>query len=124
MVHLRNLLTAVALAGGGFAVVAGVALADSDATIEATDFSVSRLASGEESAVCPGRKRALGGGVVQSGDADRLGVRASGPLDRSGVTADTVDGDKAKQWYAAVVNLGDETRDFKVFAICESPVRR
>jgi len=72
--------------------------------------------------VCPGNKRALGGGVVQSGPANKhLDVRASGPLDATGVTIETNDGDIAKQWYAAVYNEFHEsgTRTFKVFAICE-----
>ena len=49
---------------------------------------------------------ALGGGVAQSGDAPLLFVRASGPLDSTGTTANTVSGDVAKHWYAAVYNGG------------------
>jgi hypothetical protein len=37
------------------------------ATIEATSFQVANGQTGEESAVCPGNKRALGGGVVEVG---------------------------------------------------------
>ena len=44
---------------------------------------------------------------------------ASGPLDGTGVTLETRDGDVAKQWYAAQYNFGATLREFKVFAICE-----
>ncbi len=71
----------LALGGGARAVAAPAA---PDATIEATSFSVAGSErvdrTGEEFAVCPGNKRALGGGVVQSGPPDDiLYVRASGP---------------------------------------------
>jgi hypothetical protein len=105
----------VALDGGGRAVAAP---ASNDATIKATSFSVADKKVGEEFAVCPGNKRALGGGVVQSGPAVEVAVRASGPLASSGVTAQTVSGSIPKQWYAAVYSVSEKTRDFKVFAIC------
>jgi hypothetical protein len=88
------------------------------ATIESTQFTVQAGQIGEAPAVCPGTKRALGGGVVQSGPATSLRVLASGPLDGTGVTLNTNDGDKAKQWYAAVLNGSREQRTFRVFAIC------
>ena len=104
------LLTGLALAGGG-----------GDATIEATQFSVDHTFTGVEVAECPAGKRALGGGVVQSGQAAGLNVRASGPLDASGDALNTKDGDTAKQWYAAVRNFsGADDRVFKVFAICSA----
>ena len=105
----------VALGGGP-----AVAVPATDATIEATQFRVGPGGQiGEAFAVCPGTKRAVGGGVVQSGPA-LLNVRvlASGPLDATGVTLETNDGDRAKQWYAAVYNTTEEQRTFRVFAIC------
>ena len=89
------------------------------ATIEATQFTVQNGQVGEASAVCPGTRRAVGGGVVQSGSAQGSFVRASGPLDGTGVTLETRDGDVARQWYAARYNFGATLREFKVFAICE-----
>jgi hypothetical protein len=91
------------------------------ATIEATSFTVDYLQTGEAFAVCPGTKRALGGGVVQSGPPVDIGVMASGPLDATGLTIETNDFDKAKQWYAAVSSGFHEsgTQIFKTFAICE-----
>jgi len=74
---------------------------------------------GDAFAKCPAGKRATGGGVVERGAPNGLRVNASGPLDASGVTLDTVDGDAAKQWYAAVFNIsGQDDRLFKAFAIC------
>src|SRR5215213_11013017 len=89
----------VAFSGGGMAVAAP----GTDATIEATPFSVEPSKIGEEYAVCPGQQRALGGGVVQSG---RLAgeVAASGPLAETKDAANTVSGDIAKRWYAAGIN--------------------
>jgi hypothetical protein len=43
---------------------------------------------------------------------------SSGPLDASGSIANTRDGDVPKQWHAAVYNADDESRVFKVFAVC------
>jgi hypothetical protein len=112
----------VVLGGGGMAMAKKQAKApatSSDATIVATAFQVAKGQTGEEYAKCPANKRALGGGVVQSGDAAAFDVRASGPLDETNVTANTVSGDIAKQWYAAVANHGSQPRDLKVFAICQ-----
>ena len=116
----------VAAASAAIVVAIGVALGASTAvaatparaTIEATKFTVEDQGLGQEFAVCPSTKRALGGGVVQSGSAQNLFVAASGPLDNTGVTLETKDGDIAKQWYAAVANYSGPTRTFKVFAIC------
>ncbi len=109
--------TALALLGGW-----AVARAGSDAKIEATAFSVDStfgFESGAESAICPGHKRALGGGIVQSGFPEGA-VQSSGPLDWTGRRAETRDGDKAKQWYASVTNYSSGVMDFKVFAICSA----
>jgi hypothetical protein len=108
--------------GFGFADfrVFAICSATSDATVEATNLSVASGRSGEAFAVCPGGKRAVGGGVVQSGPAFRLRVRVSGPLDAAGTTAGTKDGDVAKQWYAAVRNTSSSGVNVKVFAMCSA----
>jgi hypothetical protein len=105
----------------GVALDAGTARAATPtlATIEATQFTVAAGQTGEAFAKCPGTKRAVGGGVLQSGSAYNLFVNASGPLDATGVTLNTNDGDKAKQWYAAVHNVSGADRTFRVFGICE-----
>jgi hypothetical protein len=111
---------AIVVAIIGVALEAGTAQAatPTGATIEATQFKVPAGQTGEAFAVCPGTKRAVGGGVVQSGTPSFLFVRASGPLDATGITLNTNDGDKAKMWYAAVVNSTTTERTFKVFALC------
>jgi hypothetical protein len=98
-----------------FAICSG----DSSARIKATAFSLAQGQTGEAFAKCASTRRALGGGVVQSGTANNLRVRASGPLDATGITLNTNDGDVAKQWYTAIVNFSGALREFKVFAICE-----
>ena len=93
---------------------------NSDATIEATAFKAGPWQQDANAfAKCSGKKRALGGGVLSSGSSSDLGMRASGPLDNTGVTAETQDGDIAKQWYAAASNSADVQRTFKVMAVCE-----
>ena len=47
-------------------------------TLEATQFTVQNGQVGEAFAVCPGIKRVVGVGVVQSGSAQGIIVRASG----------------------------------------------
>jgi hypothetical protein len=108
--------------------VFAICSATSDATIEAAAFTVGGAApgpvtnskTGEANAVCPGNKRALGGGVVQSGPPNALYVRASGPLAETKDAANTVSGDVAKRWYAAVANHSKEPVNLKVFAICSA----
>lgn len=90
------------------------------ATIEVTQFAVPSAPVGEGFAVCPGTKRALGGGVIQSGPASLYFFQtASGPLDASGEPLRTGDGDIAKQWYAAPGHDSSQERRFRVFSICE-----
>jgi hypothetical protein len=108
----------VAFSGGGMAVAAP----GTDATIEATPFSVASGQIDGAYAVCPGQQRALGGGVVQSGGFVPGEVAASGPLAETKDAANTVSGDIAKRWYAWVVNFpyGGPMVNLKVFAICSS----
>ncbi len=116
-------VVAAVVAAVAAASVAGPAQAATPtrATIEATQFTVPSNGIGEAFARCPVNKRALGGGVVQSGPPNSLLVNASGPLDSTGVTLQTNDGDVAKQWYAAVSNnsTAQLQRTFRAFAICE-----
>jgi hypothetical protein len=99
--------------------VLAICSAASDATIQATSFSVGARRTGHAIAACPAGKRALGGGLVQEGWPDDR-VLASGPRDASGKLASTGDGGVAKQWYAAVHNLPAHRVGFKVFALCSA----
>jgi hypothetical protein len=92
--------------------------ADSRARVEATRSWAKAGGNGHARAKCPSTKRAVGGGIIES-RRRFLRVLASGPLDATGVPANTKDGDVAKQWYAAVENTNPEGVRVKVLAICE-----
>ena len=90
-----------------------------DATVEATDFSVTADGDNEGFAQCPDSRTAIGGGIAQvEGSPEPFEVQASGPLDGSGTTLNTNDGDVPVQWYASVHNEGGLAQDARVFAIC------
>ncbi len=93
--------------------------AASDATVQATPFSVAGRRTGHATARCPAGRRALGGGLVQSGWPDDR-ILASGPRDASGAIGHTGDGDVAREWYAVVHNLPAHRVGFKVFALCSA----
>ena len=89
------------------------------ATLEVRSFLVDGFEMGTKSVECPGSKRALGGGVLPIGSANRIDVLASGPVDRSGKVSKTKNGDVAKRWLATVANFTEDNhKRFKVFAIC------
>jgi hypothetical protein len=92
--------------------------ADSRARIEATRSWAKAGGSGHARVKCPSTKRALGGGIIES-RRRFLRVLASGPLDATGVPANTRDGDVARLWYGAVENRNPERVRLKVLAICE-----
>src|SRR5689334_15654801 len=58
---------------------------------------------GEEAIHCPSGERAISGGVLGVNDKNST-LRSSGPLDETGVTVNTVDGDIPRYWYSAVSN--------------------
>ncbi|MFC7640526.1 hypothetical protein ACFQX6_05495 [Streptosporangium lutulentum] len=96
--------------------------ATSDAVIEATAFNVP--ASGRRGAVaeCPSGRRVTGGGVGTPTTPVNDYILISGPLDASGTTAGTSDGDVARYWYAHAYNFDSWSSDrvYKVFALCSS----
>ena len=100
-----SVLTTLAIAG------------EKQAVISATAFETGEGERIEEYALCPGRQRALGGGVVQSGQPPFAFIQASGPLDASGTPGGTKDGDIAKRWFVAIKQVIDQT-EWKVFVIC------
>ena len=95
--------------------------ADSRATIEATPSSAEGGGStGYAFAKCPPTKRALGGGIIESGRLGFLRVLASGPLDATGVAANT-EGWRGR-WGSGTGPSKTGTRSaslVKVLAICE-----
>ena len=95
------------------------AAAPPDPTVEQTTVV---LAGGEQRGVavqCPAGKRITGGGVGTFGSVDSK-ILVSGPLDETGLTANTDSGDVARYWYAAVYNRGSVPRAYRVFALCSA----
>jgi len=78
------------------------------------------LDGGEQRGVavpCPTGQRITGGGVGTFDSVDSK-LLVSGPLDETGLTANTDDGDIARYWYAAIYNRGTTPRAYRVFALC------
>lgn len=112
-------LATVTIALIGPLVVAGPASAAGPVVrVQAKAFSVPPGANGGATVMCPDDRRALGGGVVQVGEASGLSVMASGPLDATGKPKQTLSGDVPKGWLARVKNTSGSTRQLKVFAMC------
>jgi Ca2+-binding RTX toxin-like protein len=106
---------------GSLAALVGTAAPGSDATIEATIFSVDPYTVGDATVACPAGKRVVGGGVGQPPATEAFGyVQQSGPLDETGTTAGTTSGDVGRSWFASVYNSGGTQREFRVFAICSA----
>ncbi len=117
-------LRALAAVVGAVCAVAGLAgparaAPGADATVEETTFTVAANAAGADVARCPAGTRVVGGGVGTTAATVGSQVQVSGPLDETGLTANTVDGDIARSWYGNVKNLGVE-RTYKVFALCSA----
>ena len=80
------------------------------------------LDGGEQRGVavpCPTGQRITGGGVGTFDSVDSK-ILVSGPLDETGLTANTDDGDIARFWYAAIYNRGTVPRAYRVFALCST----
>ena len=110
-------LGAAAFAGSAAVVVTAAPTAatpGSDATIVSALFSVTQNKVSTGIATCPAGKRAVGGGVSQTGT--HALVFESGPVDATGVPATTETGDVARGWRAA----GAADGDWRVFAICSA----
>lgn len=91
--------------------------ASTDATVRIGDFQAQAADKGKGAATvtCPAGQRAIGGGVIgQSSDVGSLA--ASAPVDETGVVSNTVDGDIARGWTAAV--FGADAKFFRAYAIC------
>jgi hypothetical protein len=99
----------------------------SDATIQATTFTIEAGKVGDAFATCPEGKRVVGGGVgsieqakPRSGFAFALVTQQSGPVDATGKPALTETGDVARSWLASVWNQSDRTAEARVFALCSA----
>ncbi len=90
------------------------------AKVEAEDFSIDEIELfGEGFATCPGSKRVVGGGAVGLQGETVAFLGNSGPLDSTGTTAETVDGDVATQWYANGQRSGAPgEQSYRVIGLC------
>jgi Ca2+-binding RTX toxin-like protein len=100
----------------------GICSQSSDATIRATSAFVFDNDVGDATVSCPEGQRAVGGGVISFGSIsfESYTVQVSGPLDASGLTANTNDGDVARSWYSAVSNDSGGGVAFTFFALCSA----
>jgi hypothetical protein len=97
----------------------------SDATLALNYGIAPNLQADAHSVPCPSGKRALGGGVNTSTGPDpspgsEYHVDLTGPLGPSGTTADTLTGDVARTWYAAITNNTGTQQTFREYVICAS----
>ena len=91
----------------------------SQATVQATSFTVEQAQAGQATALCPPGQRALSGGLGTTGD--RLGwISFSGPTDANGTPLGAAGG-VAGGWTAEVGNLTGHRETYKVFVVCEGP---
>ena len=113
--------------GGGLFRISALCSRASDAFVETTDFQVQDNSTGNQGsavATCPAGSRAIGGGVGSTGPAPAgdgfplYRVMLSGPLDETGLTANTDDNDVARSWFGFVNNNSLAQRLFKVMALC------
>jgi Ca2+-binding RTX toxin-like protein len=100
------------------AAMAGVAHASpgDDAVIAANSFSLPPFQGSLAGATCPSGSRTMGGGVGTTSNSPSDTLGASGPLDETGLTANTTTGDIARSWGGYVSS--SPQADFKIFAIC------
>jgi hypothetical protein len=111
-----------AVAAGSIAglLVAGLAIAGgtTKAKVVAEDFTIPDI-YGDGFATCEGGKRVVGGGAVELDQDSPPFMSNSGPLDESGTTAQTADGDVAKIWYAAGErSAAPGEQGYRVIALC------
>jgi hypothetical protein len=99
--------------------------AKANARIEATQFKLDYGGQKRVKATCPGKRRAVGGGVVESGSPSEVFVGESGPTDAGGSFASTRDGDVPRGWSAIAYQLQDLNAKvtFRVFAVCAKHTR-
>ena len=97
--------------------LAKAATPGSDATIQATTFTVAAGKVGDATATCPDGQRVVGGGVAPTDPSttNELVVQ-SGPVGQTGRPATTETGDVARSWLASVFGQGE----YRVFAMCSA----
>ena len=100
--------------------VFAICSATSDAIVAAKTFSLGDGEHGVGVATCPPGRRAVGGGMGETGPSPYFGfVHMSGPVDGTGATTNTQSGDVARSWYVFIGN-DNEPREYKALALCAS----
>ena len=77
------------------------------------------VATSEAAVPCPTGERALGGGVFTESGNSPVAIGADGPLDETGLTANTDDGDVARFWFTEAVT-GRASDTFTHYAVCSA----
>jgi hypothetical protein len=117
---VRMLMIGALTSIAGVAAQAGPARAASAEDPAVVQETTIVLDGGEQRGVavpCPAGERITGGGVGTFDSVDSK-ILVSGPLDETGLTANTDNGDIARYWYAAIYNRGTTPRAYRVFALC------
>ena len=94
---------------------------NSIATVAAASMSVPAHSARGTAVGCPAGKMVTGGGIGTPATPVNDHLQVSGPLDVTGLTVNTIDGDAGVYWYGNVFNDSDAARQYKVFALCASP---
>ena len=93
---------------------------NSDATVAAASMSVPAHGAGSTFIMCPAGKVVTGGGIGTPATPVNDYLQVSGPLDETGLTVNTIDGDLGMFWYGSVFNSSAAAREYKVFALCHA----
>jgi hypothetical protein len=90
----------------------------SDATVAAASISVPAKSPGSTAVSCPAGTVVTGGGIGTPDTPVNDYLQVSGPLDDTGLTENTIDGDLGVFWYGSVFNNSTAAREYKIFALC------
>lgn len=94
--------------------------ANSDATLQVSTASLAGSATQALTTSCPAGTRAVGGGFSSIGAQGDFLLRASGPVDETGLTDNTFTGDVARGWRVLATNVTASTKTFSALALCSA----
>jgi hypothetical protein len=96
----------------------------SDAVVKTRTLTLLSRDSGGEVVTCDEGTRAVGGGVLPLDPISKTERQAlvlqSGPVDETGTSSATEDGDIARGWFGGVHNRKEATSTFKLFVLCSA----
>ncbi len=92
-----------------------------DATVEATDFTLSFNNDGGTDVFCPRGSTATGGGFgTITPPPLNVSINVSAPVNNTQLPGLTRTGDRARQWLVSVYSGTPSTEDMRAFAICST----